>query len=111
MCNAVRILSVFHVLFHPFHYSLSFFIHQVGHLPPPAGPAHWSTTVTVTPECRPQLRNGADQRGMNGIRAGPVTTEAELHRQRNIISQQMNNGNSLTHDVNGHGNFVHNTLN
>ena len=24
-----------------------------GHVPPPAGPAHWSTTVTVTPECRP----------------------------------------------------------
>ena len=28
-----------------------------GHVPPPAGPAHWSTTVTVTPECRPALRN------------------------------------------------------
>jgi hypothetical protein len=35
-----------------------------GHVPPPAGPAHWSTTVTVTPECRPmheQMSRRADQ--------------------------------------------------
>lgn len=25
-----------------------------GPVPPPSGPAHWSTTVTVTPECRPR---------------------------------------------------------
>lgn len=25
-----------------------------GSVPPPSGPAHWSTTVTVTPECRPR---------------------------------------------------------
>ena len=31
-----------------------------GPLPPPAGPAHWSTTVTVTPECRP--RDAMNQR-------------------------------------------------
>lgn len=27
-------------------------------VPPPAGPAHWSTTVTVTPECRPTAPGG-----------------------------------------------------
>ncbi len=32
-----------------------------GPAPPPSGPAHWSTTVTVTPECRP--RSGAAAAG------------------------------------------------
>ena len=28
-----------------------------GHVPPPAGPAHWSTTVTVAPDCRTGARS------------------------------------------------------
>jgi len=33
-----------------------------GHSAQPSGPAHWSTTVTVTPECRPRAANGNQSR-------------------------------------------------
>ena len=75
-----------------------------GHLPPPAGPAHWSTTVTVTPECRSQLRNGSNQRNGNGFSSRFTSGATELHRQITIPSQHMNgNGHQ---NGNGHGKYT-----
>ena len=41
---------------------------------PPAGPAHWSTTVTVTPECR--------QRGGGGGSAGAAAAASAVGRSQ-----------------------------
>ena len=80
---------------------ISFIINIGGHLPPPAGPAHWSTTVTVTPECRSQLRNGSNQRNDNGAASRYTTGATELHRQITIPTQHMHvNGQQ---NGNGHG--------
>ena len=35
-------------------------------VPPPTGPAHWSTHVTVTPNCRGRADNGGDMVGLGG---------------------------------------------
>ena len=84
-------------------YSLVIVVEKLGgHLPPPAGPAHWSTTVTVTPECRSQLRNGSNQRNGNGVASHVTAGATELHRQRTLPAHQINgNGHQ---EVNGHGN-------
>ena len=77
------------------------FLISGGHLPPPAGPAHWSTTVTVTPECRSQLRNGSNQRNGNGLSSRFTSGATELHRQITIPSHHINgNGHQ---NGNGHG--------
>ena len=81
-----------------------------GHLPPPAGPAHWSTTVTVTPECRSQLRNGSNQRNGNGVASRFTAGATELHRQITMPTHHVNgNGHQ---NGNGHGKMenLHNIL-
>ena len=89
------------------------FIFDVGgHLPPPAGPAHWSTTVTVTPECRSQLRNGSNQRNGNGDTGRFTAGATELHRQITLPTHHINgnghqNGNGHGKDINSYHGELH----
>ena len=90
---------------------MTFISNVGGHLPPPAGPAHWSTTVTVTPECRSQLRNGSNQRNGNGDTGRFTAGATELHRQITLPTHHINgNGHQ---NGNGHGkniNWYHGEL-
>ena len=45
-----------------------------GHVPPPAGPAHWSTTVTVAPDCRTT----------GGARSSSAQDQTSMHVRRMI---------------------------
>ena len=64
-----------------------------GPVPPPSGPAHWSTTVTVTPECRP--RSGA---------AGSVAAQQQQAAAATQGStQSMQNGGGQVTEVHHRG--------
>ncbi len=62
-------------------------------MPPPSGPAHWSTTVTVTPECR--RSGGLPQAATSASHNGNGTTNIRRSEQDRMGLIAFNDGVTL----------------